>query len=298
MTVGMGIDFALLWNQFFVVIGLTVGLMLTKALVVYILTRMSGARHGESLQSAALLSQSGEFGFVMFGFATAAGVLGQELGNLLTLVIALTMVLTPFVVKGANYFASKSSKGIEQDGDFTPLFEQTEDHVIIAGYGRVGARISAILNAVGIQYVAIDMDQNRVKAAREQGFSVYYGDASNIKVLDAAGASKAKMVVVAMDNPEHFENLIPLVRQHYPDLPVHARAKDRKHCAELTTQGATTTISETLESSLKLSEEVLNDAGLDKDEILGVINAFRNEYYSDVVQKVSEHHVVMGELRH
>lgn len=299
MTVGMGIDFALLWHQFWVVIGLTVGLMLVKGLIVYFLARFSGARHNVSVQTAALLSQSGEFGFVMFGFATLSGVLETQLGNLLTLVIALTMVLTPFVVKGTNYLTTRFyvADG-DEEGDFCPLFDETEGHVILAGFGRVGARIGAILNAANVPYVAIDMSQKRVKAARAQGFSVFYGDASNVKVLQAAGAAKAKMVVVAMDNPAHFDRLVPLVRQYYPHLPIHARAKDRRHCADLITQGASTAISETLETSLRLSEEVLQGNGVDQEDIESVIEAFRNDYYSDVVQKVSDNRVVMGELKH
>jgi monovalent cation:proton antiporter-2 (CPA2) family protein len=299
MTVGMGIDFALLWDKFWVVIALTVGLMLIKGLIVYFLARLSGARHNVSIQTAALLSQSGEFGFVMFGFATLSGVLDTQLSNMLTLVIALTMVLTPFVVKGANYLTSRFyvAEG-DEDGDFCALFEETEGHVILAGFGRVGARIGAILNAANVPYVAIDMSEERVKAARAQGFSVFYGDASNVKVLQAAGAAKAKMVVVAMDNPAHFDRLVPLVRQYYPQLPIHARAKDRRHCADLITQGASTAISETLETSLRLSEEVLQGSGVEQSDIESVIEAFRNDYYSDVVQKVSDKRVVMGELKH
>ena len=299
MTVGMGIDFALLWNQFFVVIGLTIGLMAVKGLIVYFLARLSGARHNVSIQTAALLSQSGEFGFVMFGFATVSGVLDTHLSNMMTLVIALTMVLTPFVVKWANYLTSRFyvADGNEE-GDFCPLFDETEGHVILAGFGRVGARIGAILNAANVSYVAIDMSQERVKAARAQGFSVFYGDASNVKVLQAAGAAKAKMVVVAMDDPAHFDRLVPLVKQYYPNLPVHARAKDRRHCAYLITQGASTAISETLETSLRLSEEILQGNGVAEEDIESVIEAFRNDYYLDVVQKVSDNRVVMGELKH
>ncbi|MCL4125933.1 UNVERIFIED_CONTAM: hypothetical protein GTU68_012659 [Idotea baltica] len=299
MTVGMGIDFALLWHELWAVIGLTIGLMAIKALIVYFIARLSGAKHNVSVQTAALLSQSGEFGFVMFGFATLSGVLEVQLGNLLTLVIALTMVLTPFVVKGANYLTNRFyvADG-DEDGDFCALFEETEGHVILAGFGRVGARIGAILNAASVSYVAIDMNLSRVKAARAQGFPAFYGDASNVKVLQAAGAARAKMVVVAMDNPEHFDRLVPLVRQHYPNLPIHARAKDRRHCADLITQGASTAISETLETSLRLSEEILRGSNVDDDDIEHVIAAFRNDYYSDVVQKVSDNRVVMGELKH
>ena len=301
MTVGMGIDFGLLWEKLTIIIGLTVGLMSLKGAIVYILARMSGAREDISARTAVLLSQSGEFGFIMFGFATMSGVLDVHLSNMMILVIALTMILTPFAVEGMNlllnhFYLPESG----EDEGFSPLLEDdiSGGHVILAGFGRVGARIGAILNAANVPYVGIDMDQSRVKAARAQGFSVFYGDASNVKVLQAAGAGRAKMIVVAMDNPEHFDRMVPLVRQYYPNLPIHARAKDRQHCAALIMQGASTAVSETLETSLRLSEEVLQGSSVAQSEIDRVINDFRKDYYSDVVQKVSDHRVVMGELKH
>ena len=301
MTVGMGIDFGLLWEKLAVIIGLTVGLMSLKGAIVYILARMSGAREDISARTAVLLSQSGEFGFIMFGFATMSGVLDVHLSNMMILVIALTMILTPFAVKGMNlllnhFYLPESG----EDEGFSPLLEGdiSGGHVILAGFGRVGARIGAILNAANVPYVGIDMDQSRVKAARAQGFSVFYGDASNVKVLQAAGAGRAKMIVVALDNPEHFDRMVPLVRQFYPNLPIHARAKDRQHCAALIMQGASTAVSETLETSLRLSEEVLQGSSVAQSDIDRVINDFRKDYYSDVVQKVSDHRVVMGELKH
>ena len=301
MTVGMGIDFGLLWEKLTIIIGLTVGLMSLKGAIVYILARMSGAREDISARTAVLLSQSGEFGFIMFGFATMSGVLDVHLSNMMILVIAMTMILTPFAVEGMNlllnhFYLPESG----EDEGFSPLLEGdiSGGHVILAGFGRVGARIGAILNAANVPYVGIDMDQSRVKAARAQGFSVFYGDASNVKVLQAAGAGRAKMIVVALDNPEHFDRMVPLVRQFYPNLPIHARAKDRQHCAALIMQGASTAVSETLETSLRLSEEVLQGSSVAQSEIDRVINDFRKDYYSDVVQKVSDHRVVMGELKH
>jgi monovalent cation:proton antiporter-2 (CPA2) family protein len=301
MTVGMGIDFGLLWEKLAVIIGLTVGLMSLKGVIVYILARMSGAREDVSARTAVLLSQSGEFGFIMFGFATMSGVLDVHLSNMMILVIAMTMILTPFAVEGMNlllnhFYLPESG----EDEGFSPLLEGdiSGGHVILAGFGRVGARIGAILNAANVPYVGIDMDQSRVKAARAQGFSVFYGDASNVKVLQAAGAGRAKMIVVALDNPEHFDRMVPLVRQFYPNLPIHARAKDRQHCAALIMQGASTAVSETLETSLRLSEEVLQGSSVAQSDIDRVINDFRKDYYSDVVQKVSDHRVVMGELKH
>lgn len=299
MTVGMGIDFSLLWERLLDIILLTLGLMSLKALVVYLLSRVSGARHDISLQTGVLLSQSGEFGFVLFGFAAASGVLEQQLSNILTLVIALTMVLTPFVVKGTNMLLIRfyTPKATEEE-DYAEFVESDEEHVILAGFGRVGARVGTLLGAAGVPYIALDMKQNRVKDARSQGFPVFFGDASKVKVLQAAGADHAKMIVVTLDEPSQIDRLVSQARQFYPNMPIHARARDRKHCAELITQGATTTVSETLETSLRLTEEVLIGSGVEEDVASRVIEEFRDDYYSNVVQKVTENKVVLGELKH
>lgn len=299
MTVGMGIDFSLLWLNLGAIVGLTIGLMLIKGTVVYMLARIGGARHDVAIQSGALLSQSGEFGFVLFGVAGTLGLLDLELSQILTLIIALTMVLTPFIVKGANvlllkYYVPKPS----EDGEYPVFMDDSEAHVILAGFGRVGARVGALLSEAGVSYIALDMKQERVKVARGQGFPVFFGDASQVKVLQAAGAERAKMLVIALEDPEKVDRLVVLTRQAYPDMLIHARARDRQHCADLISQGATTTVSETLEISLRLTEETLLGSGVDPVEVTRVITEFRDDYYLDIVKKMSENKVVMGELRH
>lgn len=297
MTVGMGIDFSLLWNKLGTIIGLTLGLMFLKALIIYALTRISGARRDTSLQTAVLLSQSGEFGFVIFGVAAGSNVMDRDLSGMLTLVIALTMALTPLAVKVVNMLITRYATHDEPEVA-TDRFDDVSDHVIIAGFGRVGARIAALLSAADVNYIAVDMHQERVKVARAQGFPVFFGDASKVKVMQAAGADRARMLVVALDDASHIDRLVSQVRQLYPDMPIHTRAKDRKHCAALVQQGASTTVSETLETSLRLTEEVLLSNGLSDAEARSVIDAFRDDYYSNVVQKVTEDRVVLGELRH
>jgi len=298
MTVGMGIDLGLLWNNLFNIVALTLILMLTKAIVIYALARMNKTRHDIAIQTAVLLSQSGEFGFVMFGFAAASGILDPQISQSLILIIALSMILTPFVVRLANTLLLKLYTPDITEYHGNEFIENAQQHVILAGFGRVGARIGAILNAAGVPYIAIDMDQKRIKAARAQGFPVFFGDACNVKVLRSAGADRAKMIVIALDKAKNIDRMVPLIRQHYPDVPIHTRALDRQHCADLITQGVSTTISETLEISLRLSEEVLLGNDIKQLDAEKVINEFRNDYYEDVVQKVTENKVVMGELRH
>jgi monovalent cation:proton antiporter-2 (CPA2) family protein len=299
MTVGMGIDFSLLWNRLGDILLLTWGLMTLKCLVVYVLSRLSSARHDIALQNGALLSQSGEFGFVLFGFAAASGVLEKQLSDILTLVIALTMVLTPFVVNLTNWLLLRFyTPEPTEDEDYAEFIEASEEHVILAGFGRVGARIGTLLGAAGVPYLALDMKQKRVKDARAQGFPVFFGDASKVKVLQAAGADHARMIVVTLDDPEQIDRLVAQVRQFYPDMPIHARARDRKHCADLITTGATSAVSETLETSLRLTEEILLGSGVEAERASRVIDEFRDDYYSNVVQKVAENKVVLGELKH
>ena len=299
MTVGMEVDFGLLSQQFVSIIALTIALMLIKGLIVYGLARLSHARHDISMQTGVLLSQSGEFGFVLFAFATVSGLLEAQLGQILTLIIVLSMILTPFFVMAVNSLLLRFYTH-EEEGDnaFSQFVDDSERHVILAGFGRVGARIGALLAAARVPYIAIDMKQDRVKNARQQGFPVFFGDASRLKVLQAAGADKAKMLVIALEDQQQVNKLVVQVRQHYHDMPIHARAIDRQHCAELITYGASTTVSDTLETSLRLTEEVLLGNGVEQADVQRVISEFRDDYYRDVVKKVTENKVVMGELRH
>jgi len=300
MTIGMGIDFGLLWHNVLLIIGLTFALMLTKAAVIYLITRLNGTRNDIAIPASVLLSQSGEFGFVMFGFSAQLGILDAQTSQILILIIALSMAITPFAVKFTNFLLLKyhTKNSIKSDIPNEEFIPNVSGHVILAGFGRVGARIGALLSAAGVDYIAIDMDQERIKIARAQGFPVFYGDACNTKILRSAGADHAKMLVISLDNPKNIDHLVPLIRSAYPNMPIHSRAVDRQHCADLITQGVTFTVSETLEVSLRLTEEVLLNSGISTQETERVIHEFREDYYLDVVKKVTEHKVVMGELSH
>ncbi len=299
ITVGMGFNFDLLSSYWIIIVSLTFALMITKALVMYILARIGSARHDVAIQVSVLLAQSGEFGFVMFGFAAFTGVLDAQLSQMLILIITLSMALTPVSVKTANALLSKfyklKSEQAERSADF---FNDAERYVILAGFGQVGARIGALLSGANVPYIALEMRQDRVKKAHAQGFPVFYGDACNIKVLQAVNTGGAKNMVISIQNRDKISRIVTFVRQYYPSLPIHARAKDRLHCANLISQGTTTVVSETLETSLSLAEKVLLGSGVDPVDARRVINDFRDDYYSDVVKKVAENKVVMGELKH
>ena len=139
--------------------------------------------------------------------------------------------------------------------------EENSNHVILAGFGRVGQRIATLMNVARIPYIALDNNHEQVLDGRDRGYPVYFGDAKRIEVLKAAGAEKARMLLVSLDNADYANQLVTQARQHFPFLPIHARAKDRDHCDLLLSRGANNAVSETLEASLRLGDLILRDHG-------------------------------------
>ena len=154
-----------------------------------------------------------------------------------------------------------------------------QPHVIIAGFGRVGRRVSRILQAGNIPYLAIDSNADRVLDGRQEGFSVFYGDASQVDVLKAAGAGQASVLVCTLDQAVPAVRLVNILRQHHPGIAIHARGRDWQHCEQLLKAGATIAISETLEASLQLGGAVLSTMGFTEEDATALIESLRKKYY-------------------
>ena len=161
----------------------------------------------------------------------------------------------------------------------TDHIDADKPHVIIAGFGRVGRRIARILEAGEVPYLAIESNADRVLEGRQDGFSVFYGDASQVDVLKAAGAGQAGVLVCTLDKAVPAVRLVNILRQHYPRIAIHARGRDRHHCDELLKAGATIAISESLEASLQIGGAVLNSMGIFEEDAAALIESFRKEYY-------------------
>lgn len=279
MAVGMAVDFALLAREVLLFAGLLSGLLLIKSGIVWTLCRLAGIAAPDAARTALLLSQSGEFGFVLFGLAAANGLLPKELFHLLLLLVALSMVSTPLLADlGARVQRRLSRAEVVHDVS-TSHIDNGHPHVIIAGFGRVGRRIARLLQAGQVPFLAIESDTDRVLEGRRDGFPVFYGDASQPDVLTAAGAGRARVLVCTLDQTQPAVQLVGSLRQHYPDIAIHARGRDRQHCAQLLRAGATRAVSETLEASLQLGTEVLTSMGLDEARAGELIEAFRKAYY-------------------
>lgn len=288
MSVGMGIELGTLMDQFGLLIGLVLGLITIKAVVVWFLCWISRLNHNTSLRVALLLSQSGEFGFVLFGYALVSGVLIEPRVQMLSLVIALSMMFTPLLVKLGDWLGHMmEARRFDSGSVEIDIPDAKQHHVILAGFGRVGKRIASLMEHAQITYVALDYKQEEVAAGRLLGFPVYFGDASKLHVLKAAGADRASMLIVALDSTRHAENLVTNVRLHYPHLPIHARAINRSHCETLLLNGANTAVSETLEASLRLAELALIGSGIDQLKTSQILDDYRIGYYQRLKDRFS-----------
>jgi Kef-type K+ transport system membrane component KefB/voltage-gated potassium channel Kch len=279
MGVGMSIDFGLLGKQGMMIAGLVLGLLLIKTVILWVLCRLMGTGGPDATRVSLLLSQSGEFGFVLFGLATLNGILPANLFHILTLLVALTMITTPLLANLGEYLNRRLSKASDRHDVSTDHIDAGQPHVIIAGFGRVGRRVSRILQAGNIPYLAIDSNADRVLDGRREGFSVFYGDASQVDVLKAAGAGQAGVLVCTLDQAVPAVQLVNILRQHHPGIAIHARGRDWQHCEQLLKAGATIAISETLEASLQLGGAVLSTMGFTEEEATALIESLRKKYY-------------------
>ena len=279
MAVGMSIDFGLLGRQPALIAGLVLALLLVKSAILWVLCRLMGIDTPNATRVAMLLSQSGEFGFVIFGLAAVSGVLPESLFHIQVLLVALSKTTTPLMANFCEYLGRCMNRSLIPHDVSTGHVEAGEPHVIIAGFGRVGRRMAKILQSADIPYLAIDSDAERVREGRHDGFMVFYGDASQADVLKATGAGEAGVLVCTLDQAVPAVRLVSIMREYYPNIPIHARGHDRQHCDQLLQAGVTIAISETLEASMQLGHAVLIAMGAPEDDAVGLISSFRREYY-------------------
>ena len=266
MGVGMSIDFGLLGRQGVMIAGLVLGLLLIKSAINWVLCRLMGTGRPDATRVSLLLSQSGEFGFVLFGLADLERYVAEDLFQILTLLVALTMVTTPLMANLERISQQGLTRTADRHDVSTNHIDAGQPHVIIAGFGRVGRRVSRILQAGNVPYLAIDSNADRVLDGRRDGFSVFYGDASQVDVLKAAGAGQAGVLVCTLDEAVPAVRLVSILRQHYPGIAIHARGRDWQHCQQLLKAGATIAISESLEASLQIGGAVLNTMGIFEED--------------------------------
>ncbi len=259
LAVGMSIQISQLLENPFRLLGLTLLLMTLKLAVLYPLGRVYGLGPAASRSYAATLAQGGEFAFVLLGVAIAAQALTTAQGDTVAVAVTLSMVLTPFLFIAVEALNRRVAGTPEERP-----FDEVDDHankVIIAGFGRFGQITARVLHSRGIGFTALESSASQVDFVRKYGNKVYYGDPSRLEMLRAAGADKAKLLVLAVDDVEASIRTAELVKRHFPGLAVLARAHDRHHAYLLMDLGITHVYRETLASSLELTEALLCQLG-------------------------------------
>ena len=261
MTVGAGLDVALVLRDPLRLFGLVALLMAVKSAVMLAAAKLSGMTLREAASAAVALCQGGEFVFVLVGFTVGAAVIPSELGRLLSAVVAVSMLLTPFLFLAWEKAAERLWRAPVEVRDPDRRFEDGAE-VIVAGFGRFGQIASRLLKANGFQTSIMDSSLTQVDLVRRFGNPVNYGDASRLDLLRAAGAAKARVLIVAIDDRDKAEELVATARAEFPHLQVLARAYDRGHAYELLDKGAHYVERETYEGSLAVGREALVRLGI------------------------------------
>ncbi|RTQ97809.1 monovalent cation:proton antiporter-2 (CPA2) family protein [Halomonas nitroreducens] len=274
MAVGMTAQIGLLAERPGLILALTALLLAAKWLSVVAAARAYGTGWRAGLNLGALLSQGGEFGFVLLTAAGAAALLDPALVGLLVLVVSLSMAATPvlFLAHARLVRPLFKARRPRRDFDRPP---QTAPQIIIAGFGRFGQIMGRALQGLKIPYTVLDINADHVEFVRRYGNEVYFGDASRLDLLEAAGADQARVLVVAVGDIEASMRIVQRVRRRFPHLRLYARARDRYHAQLLMRAGVHDIIRELMPASLELTREVLVGLGIPRDRAQHTIDTFR-----------------------
>ncbi|MCC5809105.1 MAG: cation:proton antiporter [Ectothiorhodospiraceae bacterium] len=275
MAVGMTTQIGLLLQAPLLVLGLVLGLLLFKWLTVVVAARMYGLRWREAGEVGLLLSQGGEFAFVLLTAALGAQLLGPNLVDLLILVISLSMATTPvlFLLWSRTVRPWLEPPRVRARPFDTP--GNDEPQVIIVGFGRFGQVVGRVLQGLGIRYTVLDANPEQVDFVRRYGNKVYFGDAGRIDLLEAAGVSQARVMVLAIGDVEASLRVVERVREGFPELRIYARARSRHHAHLLMRAGVHVVIRELLFSSLELTRNVLCALDVPRKQADRIVTAFR-----------------------
>ncbi|HBN23123.1 MAG TPA: potassium transporter KefB [Holosporales bacterium] len=280
MTVGMNIDVHGIVNQAREIFMLLGAMLLVKAIILFGLCKAFKIATGSALRAAFLLAAGGEFAFVVLGPAVDQKLVSSSTAQVIYLSVAISMALTPFLATFGKWLSERLDL---KEGDSKLASSQDEiddlrNHVIVAGFGRIGKMICRLLADRMIPFVAIDNNMNRVLEGRARGLPIYYGDATRDVVWKSLGAEKASSAVVSLALPKTTLRASLMVRRKFPNINVSVRINDDAYVAKLTQAGAVVVKPENFEPSLQLASSVLKDVGTNDAEVSQIIESFRRSY--------------------
>lgn len=266
ISVGMSLDLGLAVDNWQVVALGVAAVMGVKGVLIWALSRIFGSSNADALKIAFTLPQGGEFAFVLFTAAATAGILGRDMLTLLIAIVVLTMLFTPVGCAFHDMMVRRlQRRGVVTDAVET--FEDARPAVLVIGFGRFGMMVAQMLTSEEVEIIALDNRAERVAYARKLGYKVYVGDATRPDVLKAAGADKAVLVALCIENDKVMAQAIDLIRENFPSAKLFCRATDRVHALELTKRGVDYHIRETFESSISFARAALGELGIAADRI-------------------------------
>jgi len=286
MSVGMKIDVMEIYSQITTIITFCLALILLKAIIISSLCILFGFNKGVAIHAGLLLSQGGEFAFILFGLGKEYGVLEASVANILLLVVTCSMALTPLLAIIGQKFSDRIERGLGRTPEQILEYSARDlaNHVIIAGFGKVGKMVATVLKAEGINYIAIDVNNDVVSEEIANGLPVFVGDASQVSNLQAVGADRALTVVLTMNNAITIKKTAKAIKANFTDVDVVVRLKDLKNCTEFYDIGVTTIIPQDYETGLQLGGAVLKSVGISEYEINRIKAQFRAGNYVVVKQ--------------
>ncbi len=284
LSVGMSIDFGLLLTQPLIVLGLVLLLLLVKAAILWGLTRFCTIPASQRSLFVLMLAQGGEFAFVLFDVAGGSGLLEPGVVDQLLVVVALSMLLTPLLLLVHDYWIAPRYVTLDQAPEPDDI-EAEGNAVIIAGFGRFGRTVGRLLHANGVPTTILDHDPDQIESVRRFGYKVYYGDASRRDILEAAGAEHARILIVALNDPEMTLQVVEQASKHFPHLTILARAESNGHVYELLRRGVSLFRREYYASALQLGEDALRTLGFGAYRAKQAAHIF-NDYDQTLLRKL------------
>jgi monovalent cation:proton antiporter-2 (CPA2) family protein len=270
IAIGMNLDLSLLVSKPLFILSASVILVLVKTGIIFAILKIAKQRKTDAIRVGLMLSQGGEFAFVVMAQASGNGLLPLQISSEVTLIVGISMALTaPLVILHSLWFNSRNCPAVY---DSSPDFNEPE--VLIAGFGRFGQVSGRILAANNIPFTALDKDAEHIEFVRQFGNKVFFGDACRLDLLVAAGIEHAKVILVAVDDEDDALKIAELVRKHFPDVKVIARARNRYTAVKLYNLGIKTNVREVFAGGLEAANMLLQAYGLSETEANGLIDIF------------------------
>jgi Kef-type K+ transport system membrane component KefB/voltage-gated potassium channel Kch len=284
LAVGMSLDLAVIADNWRLVATSVAAFMVLKALGTFTIARLFRASAREALERTVLMTQGGEFAFVLYGAALSVGLIDATGNAVLTAIIIVSMVLTPLMVLLHDRLIRPEA--VPEDGMERP--DGLSGNILVIGFGRFSQIVSQPILARGYTISTIDIDPEMIRAAGSFGFKVYYGDGTRLDILQAAGVAHARAVIVGIDDKAAATKIVSLIKAEYPLVPVLARAFDRAHMMELLRAGADDPIRETFESALALGAKSLETLGEPPEVIEDILDQVRRRDAERFARQFSE----------